>query len=382
MSANVTSTDSFSVLTPSGRGAVAVISIRGNNLAEKLSSLIRHISGKPIRKLPLVGRMAYVYWNSEIGSEDVVLVPRTDESLEINCHGGAVPVSAICDSLRKVGFQQQPAHQEIETLKQDTLFQLTKAVTKKSAESIFVLGNVVLPKEFQSNLALIDTGQIQPAIDRMQSLLDETIGMRMIDPFQVVIVGKPNVGKSSLINAITGFERTIVFDQPGTTRDSVRIATSVLGWPVEFFDTAGIRESNDIVEREGVQRAIELVLNSDLAIFVREISSPLDDQDRFLQSKLANHERIINVWNKSDLEHVNAADNGDLVISTVASNRQDHIELVLDAVGNRLDFERFDPNRPTLFSQWQRETIEEILNSLRLGELENGRQLIQQLLRD
>jgi tRNA modification GTPase len=94
----------------------------------------------------------------------------------------------------------------------------------------------------------------------------------------VVIAGPPNVGKSSLINALLGYQRAIVFDQPGTTRDVLTATTAIDGWPVELADTAGIREGDDAIETEGVARALAEIRAADLVVEVWDASQETGDR--------------------------------------------------------------------------------------------------------
>lgn len=115
------------------------------------------------------------------------------------------------------------------------------------------------------------------------------------------IVGKPNVGKSSLLNALAGFERVIVTDVAGTTRDTVEESVMVGSTRLRLIDTAGIRETSDKIEAMGVQRSKEAVLNADLALFVCDGSKPLDDDDRKVIDACLDAENSIALINKGDL---------------------------------------------------------------------------------
>ncbi len=92
------------------------------------------------------------------------------------------------------------------------------------------------------------------------------MGKHLIEPWKIAVVGPPNAGKSSLLNAILGFDRAIVAPTAGTTRDVLNERTSLMGWPFEILDTAGIRASDDVVESEGIRRALASVETSDLAL--------------------------------------------------------------------------------------------------------------------
>jgi tRNA modification GTPase len=99
------------------------------------------------------------------------------------------------------------------------------------------------------------------------------LGIHLTQPWQVAIAGRPNVGKSSLINALVGYQRAIVFDQPGTTRDVLTAETAIDGWPVQLTDAAGLREADDALEAEGVRRARRQLQNADLILWVLDAST-------------------------------------------------------------------------------------------------------------
>jgi tRNA modification GTPase len=112
------------------------------------------------------------------------------------------------------------------------------------------------------------------ALDHLQMLLSRAdLGRHLTRPWRVVLTGAPNVGKSSLINALLGYQRAIVFDQPGTTRDVLTATTAIDGWPVELSDTAGLRADGDAIEAEGVTRALAQVAAADLVIEVLDATA-------------------------------------------------------------------------------------------------------------
>lgn len=119
--------------------------------------------------------------------------------------------------------------------------------------------------------------------------------------FTLAIVGRPNVGKSSLFNRLLEQERAIVTDVPGTTRDTVSEITSLAGIPMKFIDTAGIRQGQDVVERLGIERSYQAMADADLTLIVLDASRPLAEEDRHLLERAGAAGRHIVVGNKADL---------------------------------------------------------------------------------
>jgi tRNA modification GTPase len=137
-------------------------------------------------------------------------------------------------------------------------------------------------------------------IDHLLSLCE--LGRHLTVPWRVVLVGPPNVGKSSLINALAGFQRAIVSHVPGTTRDVVTVATAIDGWPVELADTAGLRAGGDELEAAGMTLASAAAARADLAVVMRDASQPDNFQWVAVESALLPAlTRRIDVVNKIDL---------------------------------------------------------------------------------
>ena len=144
-----------------------------------------------------------------------------------------------------------------------------------------------------------DVTEIISEIDILLSTADE--GKILREGLSTVIVGKPNVGKSSLLNALVKEKRAIVTDVPGTTRDVIEEYISIEGIPVKIVDTAGIRETEDIVEKIGVEKSKEKIDEADLVILILDLSNKLTHEDIEIIEYIKDKKYIV-LLNKSDLD--------------------------------------------------------------------------------
>jgi tRNA modification GTPase len=145
----------------------------------------------------------------------------------------------------------------------------------------------------------LQSGQTDDARRVLNDLQSNTLlGQRLLEPWKVVLAGPPNVGKSSLLNALAGYQRSIVTPQPGTTRDCVSVVTAFEGWPVELIDTAGLHSADDELEQEGIARSREMAQQADLALWIYDATSfePIGPSQEITSRK------CLHVINKCDLE--------------------------------------------------------------------------------
>ncbi|MFK7819738.1 MAG: GTPase, partial [Planctomycetaceae bacterium] len=217
------------LLTPRGRGAVATIRVEANagKLSEHeltaLNKLFAAANGKPLDKQK-VSRIAFGEWGQGGTSEELVVVWESD-ALEIHCHGGAVCVNRILADLAAAGFatNADPPH----SLSAELANAVRQAPTLQTAERLLVQQRL-WPIWVQGLMATPSVAQVQAECEEV--LRWSQFGLHLTKPWQVAIVGEPNVGKSTLLNSLLGFDRSIVFDEPGTTRDIVSARTVFEGW--------------------------------------------------------------------------------------------------------------------------------------------------------
>ena len=171
-------------------------------------------------------------------------------------------------------------------------------------KNIMLLGLDVLPQHRGQGLARELLGVVDNEQKEVKRLLKTSSDGKMIqEGIQTVILGKPNAGKSSLLNLLIGENRAIVTDIAGTTRDILEEYITLHGISLKIIDTAGIRETKDIVEKIGVDRAREMAQKADLILYVVDSSVPLDENDEEIMAMLAGKKAII-LYNKTDLQPV------------------------------------------------------------------------------
>ncbi len=242
-------------LTAPGRGAVATVRL-SCSLAEHavaIDGAFVAANGTLASSVP-VDRVLFGFWRGE----DVVVVRTTETEWEVHCHGGEAAVTRILAEFCADASAIAVLPSALDQL-------LLQARTTKTARLILAHSNGILRN------TLITAIQADAPEEFRQQLSDllhwECLANHLVTPWRVVIAGPPNAGKSSLLNAIAGYERSIVCDRPGTTRDAVRTELVLSGWPFCFVDTAGIRQHfDDPVESQGSTHAQNLLNTADLIL--------------------------------------------------------------------------------------------------------------------
>jgi tRNA modification GTPase len=289
------------ILTPSGRGAIAVVAVEGRIATIAVEKLFLSATGRRLCDVP-IGRILFGRW-AESKGEEVVVCRRSDNMVEVHCHGGVAASAAIADSLQELGCAARDPLRRLSAMEPDPIKRaateaLMDAVTERAAFVLLDQYRGALNAAMQHIEDLISQHDFQSAREEIGILLQRaSLGLHLTKPWRIVLAGRPNVGKSSLINALVGYERAIVFETPGTTRDVVTAVTAFRGWAVEFSDTAGQRETSDTIEAAGVVKARELCATADLVILVFDSIDPTSYDEKLL----AENPGAMIVWNKSDL---------------------------------------------------------------------------------
>ncbi len=269
------------MLTPRGRGAIAVVEVRGPHRIACVNSLFIAKNGKPLAE-QTIDAIRFGTWRPT--GEEVVVLPR-HETVEIHCHGGVAAIDSIVESLAGSGCttpetptSNRALKRTETTLESAALLALAVATTEQTAAILMDQYQGALRRDIEQVIAEVVTDNIERATLLLAKLASRSrLGMHLTTPWRVVFAGAANVGKSSLINKLLGYERAIVFDQPGTTRDVVTANTAIDGWPVVLTDTAGLRPADNQIEAEGIALSHQQMSMADLVLLVAEGEAVLRD---------------------------------------------------------------------------------------------------------
>lgn len=330
-----------SLLTPEGRGAIAVVRVWGRDAISVTSALFRPQRGHALDQTA-PGRLRLGRIGDARGDEVVaVVLDAAIPDVEVQCHGGAAAVELVVAALEKAGatrYDRRRATEHLagDRLSADAFFDLAHAPTTRTAEILLDQAQGSLRRALVGLIDTIDQHPVQALVDVEELIRRAAVGVRLLSGWRVVIAGRPNVGKSRLLNALAGFPRAIVDPAPGTTRDVVTIRTSFGGWPVEIVDTAGLRTTNDAIESLGIAMSHREQARADLVLLVLDRSEPLQSIDRRL---LATTAGALPIANKSDLAPAWSV--GDIPIDaceivTVSADRGDGVTSLTAAIGERL----------------------------------------------
>ncbi|HHV61171.1 MAG TPA: tRNA uridine-5-carboxymethylaminomethyl(34) synthesis GTPase MnmE [Firmicutes bacterium] len=334
------------ISTPIGEGGIGIIRISGNRAGEIARRLFRRFDGMPVDRLQPRKVLYGIIVDPQTGERlDEVLLwfmpgPKSytrQDIVEISCHGGIVSLRAVLEAVLKCGARlAEPGeftrlafmNGRIDLAQAEAVIDIIRARTEASRrvamaqlsgglsrevdmirrDAVGILAAIEASIDFPDDVGEQEPERMDDTIrgltDRINKLLSTADSGRIYrEGISVVIVGRPNVGKSSLLNALARKARAIVTDIPGTTRDIIEEFVDIRQIPVRLVDTAGLRESRDLVERLGVERARNELETADLALVVLDISEGVKDEDRQVIDEMRPGKPWILVLNKSDLEH-------------------------------------------------------------------------------
>lgn len=332
------------ISTPLGEGGIGIIRLSGGDAIAIADRLFLSLSGKKLSeaKSHTISHGFIVDPGSGERVDEVLVsvmrAPRTytrEDVVEINCHGGMLPLRTILQLVAHEGcrhatpgeFTQRAflngridlsqaeavmdlIHAKTEKAEKLALSQLEGQLSEKIHDlreritqvCVHVEAYIDFPEEEIALMVAEEMAKAMEAIGKELSVLSRGYdeGRLFREGVSAAIVGKPNVGKSSLLNSLIQKDRAIVTAIPGTTRDVIEEHLNISGLPLRIMDTAGIRETHDLAETEGVRRSLKAIEGADLVIAVFDAARPLDDADREIIEKVK-AKRTVFVCNKSDI---------------------------------------------------------------------------------
>ncbi len=334
------------ISTPMSDGGIGIIRISGEDafvVADRIyqsKSRNKKLSDQPSHTI----HYGYIYDDGIVIDEVLIMLMRAprsftaEDTVEINCHGGIVAMRKVLETVIKNGARPaepgeftkraflngrmdlSQAEAVLDVIQAKNEYALKSSVSQLKGAVHRVVCE--LRKEILYHIAFIESALDDPEhislegypeslksenegwIYSIQRLIDSAEdGRVMSEGIKTVIVGKPNVGKSSLLNILVGEERAIVTDIAGTTRDVLQESVNMKGITLNIADTAGIRDTEDAVERIGVDKAKESAKDADLVIYVTDASVSLDENDEEIINMLKGQKAVV-LLNKTDLDTV------------------------------------------------------------------------------
>lgn len=333
------------ISTAIGEAGIGIVRMSGNKSLEIANKVFK---GNKVQELndELNRKMTYghIVDNDKVMDEVLIVYMKgpwtytREDVVEIYCHGGIVPTRRVLKTLLENGAELAEAGEftkraflngRLDLSQAEAVMDMIDAKTDKSFEASFsqmegslsnkvdeiretllnMLAHVEASIDYpdESDVEDVAFEEVLNNSKEIKEVLEELIissdrGKILRDGVSIAILGKPNVGKSSLLNAILRENRAIVTDIPGTTRDIIEEHINIDGIPIKLIDTAGIRETDDEVEQIGVSRAREITENADLLIAVFDVSNPLEDEDKEIVELIKDKKSLI-ILNKIDLEN-------------------------------------------------------------------------------
>ncbi len=332
------------IATPLGEGGLAVVRVSGARalaIADKCFLPAGKHSLKPSTAPTHTIQLGKIIRGGKVIDEVLLAVlraPRTftrEDAVEISCHGGILPAKLVLDTLLENGARlAEPGeftrraflngridlaqaeavadliHSRTElalaAANEQLAGKLSQRINRLRDDLLHTLAHIEAHIDFPDEDIAPDTkAQLLKRLEDGVAFMDELLrtaneGQILRRGIRAAIIGRPNVGKSSLLNQLLGRDRAIVSPIPGTTRDTIEETANIRGLPVVFIDTAGLREARDEIEQEGIRRSRESLVNAEFILHVLDASEPLTEADANVLAEFAGKKRIL-VRNKMDL---------------------------------------------------------------------------------
>jgi len=364
------------ISTPLGEGGLAVVRLSGLGalrIADACFQPLGKFSRRPSAAETHSIHYGKIVRRSAIVDEVLVAVlraPRTftrEDMVEISCHGGLLPAKLVLDTVLENGARlAEPgeftkraflngrldltqaeavadlihSHTELalRAANEQLAGKLAQRINQLRDEMVKTLAHIEAHIDFPDEDIAPDTKdqllrRLERAVDFMDTLLrTANEGQILRRGIRAAIVGRPNVGKSSLLNQLLGRDRAIVSPIAGTTRDTIEETTNLRGLPIVFIDTAGLRRAGDVIEEEGIRRSRETVAKAELILHVFDVSEALTPEDELYLAEFAGKKRIL-VRNKIDLsDRLSLPANSKTPVASVCCVTGQGLEALKDAI--------------------------------------------------
>lgn len=406
------------VATPLSAGGIGVIRISGESAIEIADKVVRTTSGKSLTSLKgYTAAHGKVYLENEAIDECVALVFRAPKSytgentVEISCHGGVLVTKQVLRAVLQNGARPAEAGEftkraflngKLDLSEAEAVMSLISAQGQQGMKAAFSTLDGALSRKIDSLCSILLSASANMAAwvdypdDEIPELSDDSLknsivtvkngltsllskfdaGKAITDGVETAIIGKPNVGKSALMNMLSGFSRSIVTDIAGTTRDIVEETVRVGNVVLRLADTAGIRESDDLVESIGVDMAKTRIERATLILAVFDGSASLDQSDKEILD-LCKGRDVIGIVNKSDLPSKADIDYLKATLSKVvfiSAKEGEGEEELTKAIEEALGTDKIDTSQAMITTERQRvctekalSCLEEALDALNIG---------------
>ena len=391
------------IATANGIGSISIVRISGANALEIATKISKKTTFQP-----RLATLSSLYdFNNEVIDEALVLYFKApfsftgEDVIEFQCHGGVAIANMLINEALKHGARianpgefskraffnnkidlskaeaiskiiEARSEDAVKLLARQLKGELTNFVNEIREDLLFMLAYTEvsidyaeddLPKDIFEQIK----NKMEKIIVKLSNTLDASIRREgMIEGFKVAIIGKPNVGKSSLLNKLLNYDRAIISDIAGTTRDTIEESVKIGTHIIKIVDTAGIRNASDVIERIGIEKSIQAINESDIVIALFDNSKICDDEDEKIIEliKENSNKQILKVLNKSDLQ--NLFDKTKIDDFIELSTKEDinplikKIELILDS--------NTHSDEMTLISKRQILSVENTLYNIKLSK--------------
>jgi tRNA modification GTPase len=391
------------IATANGIGSISIVRISGPKAHEIASKISQKQSFQP-----RLATLSYLYdINQDVIDEALVLYFKApfsftgEDVIEFQCHGGVAIANMIVDEVLKQGARlanpgefskraffnnkidltkaeaiakiiEARSEDAVRLLARQLKGELTTFVNDIREDLLFMLAYTEVSIDYaEDDLPSNIFEQIKSKMEKIIVKLTNTLEASkrregMIEGFKVAIIGKPNVGKSSLLNKLLNYDRAIISDIAGTTRDTIEESVKIGTHIIKIVDTAGIRNASDVIEKIGIEKSIQAINEADIVVALFDNSKICDDEDKKILELINenSHKEIIKVLNKSDLE--NCFDKSNIKDFIELSTKED-INPLIKKVENILDSNTHS-DEMTLISKRQISSVENTLYNIELSK--------------